>query len=99
MLHIVSCAVRGSALCDEQTMTQATPSWSFSKTPPISHLRPISSRHAGEGSTEMPCLTIATPSQAGRVQGLKARQVWRAPSAQTSARRMENVEDRVVDLC
>ena len=48
-------------MCDEQTMTQATPSWSFSKTPPISHLRPISARHAGEGSTEMPCLTIATP--------------------------------------
>ena len=23
-------------------------------------------RDAGEGSTEMPCLTIATPSQAGR---------------------------------
>ena len=85
-------------MCDEQTMTQATPSWSFSSISRISHLRPISSRRAGEGSTEMPCLTVATPYQAGRVQGLKSRQVWRAPSAQTSARRMENVEDSTVDL-
>lgn len=86
-------------MCDEQTMTQATPSLSVSKTPPIACLRPISARHAGEGSAEVTGSTIATPSQAGRAFGLKARQVWRAPSAQTSARRMENVEDRPVDLC
>ena len=90
-----NCTVRGSALCDEQTMTQATPSWSFSKTPPISRWRPISARHAGEGSAEVTCLTIATPSQAGRVQGLKAWQ-GRAPNTIARANRIARVENNSI---
>ena len=89
----------GSLPCDEQITTHSAVSGSFMRMPPITAERPIAARHAGEGSAEVPCLTIATPSQAGRVQGLKAWQ-GRAPNTNARAKRIARVDNsRVVDLC